>query len=215
MDKNLDLKELERKAFRSTFQDGLWDIFLGLIFTQFAIAPLLTDIGMGDLGSSAVFVPVYILAFLLLRYGKKYITLPRMGLVRYGNYRKKSIKKMIFLCNIMLFLGLIAGLFAFTKSDIKLSEWIFPGFFSAMLLLGFSMAAYYLKLSRLFLYGLLLSFSIPIGELLYRYEGASHHGFPIVFSIASITIISIGVVLLIRFLRNYPNPTTESADVQI
>ena len=27
----INLKELERKAFRSTYQDGLWDMYFGLI----------------------------------------------------------------------------------------------------------------------------------------------------------------------------------------
>jgi len=31
MTDNLDLKELEKKAWRSTFQDGLWDIYFGLL----------------------------------------------------------------------------------------------------------------------------------------------------------------------------------------
>ena len=26
---NINLKKLEQKAFRSVFQDGLWDIFIG------------------------------------------------------------------------------------------------------------------------------------------------------------------------------------------
>ena len=28
MNTQLNLKELERKAFRSTYQDGLWDLYL-------------------------------------------------------------------------------------------------------------------------------------------------------------------------------------------
>ena len=35
MSTQLNLKEIERKAFRSTYQDGLWDIHLGLIFVRF------------------------------------------------------------------------------------------------------------------------------------------------------------------------------------
>ncbi|MFH1941178.1 MAG: hypothetical protein ABIL68_03660, partial [bacterium] len=62
----LDLKALEKKTFRSTFEDGLWDIFIGLIFLQFAVAPLLNDLGLGDFWSSFVFLPVYLIAMVLL-----------------------------------------------------------------------------------------------------------------------------------------------------
>ena len=31
MNTQLSLKEVERKAFRATYQDGLWDLYFGLI----------------------------------------------------------------------------------------------------------------------------------------------------------------------------------------
>ena len=37
MTQALDLKELERLAFRRTYQDGLYDIYLGGIFVSFAV----------------------------------------------------------------------------------------------------------------------------------------------------------------------------------
>ena len=37
----IDLQDLERKAFRSNFQDGLWDIFLGLMLVQMCFGPIL------------------------------------------------------------------------------------------------------------------------------------------------------------------------------
>ena len=33
----INLKEIERKAFRSTYQDGLWDIYFGLIVVGMSI----------------------------------------------------------------------------------------------------------------------------------------------------------------------------------
>lgn len=32
MTEKVDLRELEKKAWKSTFQDGLWDIYFGLLF---------------------------------------------------------------------------------------------------------------------------------------------------------------------------------------
>ena len=39
MSQEVDLKEAERKVFRSTFQDGLVEIMLGSVVLMFAIAP--------------------------------------------------------------------------------------------------------------------------------------------------------------------------------
>ena len=56
MSRQLSLKEAERKAFRTKYDDGLWDILLGCFFSMFAIAPFLSA-SLGDFWSSAVFVP--------------------------------------------------------------------------------------------------------------------------------------------------------------
>ena len=37
MSTQLNLKEIERKAFRSTYQDGLWDLFFGLVVVGMAL----------------------------------------------------------------------------------------------------------------------------------------------------------------------------------
>ena len=39
---DIDMKELELKAWKSTFQDGLWDILLGFIFFIPAVLPLIS-----------------------------------------------------------------------------------------------------------------------------------------------------------------------------
>ena len=56
MTAEISLKEAERKVFKATFQDGMWDIFIGCIVLQFAIAPLLSS-KLGDFWSSVIFLP--------------------------------------------------------------------------------------------------------------------------------------------------------------
>ena len=204
MSNEVDLKELERRAFRSTFQDGIWDIFIGLAVLQFVFILFLNDLGLGDFWSSFAVLPVYIIALFLLRIGKKYITTPRVGIVKYGQARKKKLKKIIVICNIVLLIGLFAGLLSYVLFDKISSKWIFPMFFSITILLGFSLGAYFLDFTRLYVYGFLVSISIPVGELLYKYAGASHHGFPIVFGISGGSILIIGIAHFINFLKKYP-----------
>jgi hypothetical protein len=41
MSQSISLKELERKAFRSTFQDGLWDMYLGFLLLMMGMGLVL------------------------------------------------------------------------------------------------------------------------------------------------------------------------------
>jgi hypothetical protein len=202
MQNSLNLKEAERKAFRVTFQDGLWDMFIGLMLLQFAIAPLLTDLGWGDFWSSFALLPVYLLALLGLRFVKNTVTLPRAGLVKYHEQRVKKVSKLTTVMTIILFLGLIFGLIFFVADNIN--DWFFPIAFSAIALICFSTAAYYLDFPRLYAYGMLTALSPLAGQILYETWGASHHGFPITFGISSAVMIAIGICLFIRFLLAYP-----------
>jgi len=211
----IDLNELERQIFRSTFDDGLIDIFIGVILSQFAITPLLTDLGWGDFWSSAVFAPVFVIILGGILLLKKYLIIPRLGAVKLAPKRKSRLKLLLLSVNILLIIGIIAGIFFFKFSS-KLHIWMAPAFFCLMLLCGFSVAAYLLNLTRFYIYGVLNGAAVIAGELLFRYAGVFHHGFPKVFGVTSSIMIIIGIVLFARFLQRYPksNPDlTNQGDV--
>ena len=42
MAEDLDLNELERKAFRSTFQDGIWDLYIAGMMLNVALLKTMT-----------------------------------------------------------------------------------------------------------------------------------------------------------------------------
>lgn len=199
----INLKELERKAFRSVFQDGLWDIFIGFLLTQFAIAPLLSEHGLGDFWSSAVLLPIYMIVLTCVMLLKKYVVALKLGMVQFSKKRKSKLKKLILMTNMILFIGIIAGAFFVDLSSLNI-KWLFPVTFSLILLSGFSIAGYLLDLTRFYVYGVLNSLAVVVGELLYQFAGASHHGFPIVFGVTSSIMIITGIILFVSFVRKYP-----------
>ncbi len=209
----ISLKEAERRAFRATFQDGLWDILIGCIFLQFAVGPSLTDFGLGDFWSSMLFLPFYLLVYAGVRAGKKYIVAPRIGLVTYHQTRRARLKKVQVIALIILVIGLIVGIVAFINIS-SLSGWIFPALFSLVILVWFSSAAYFLDFSRLYIYAVMTSLAPLVGELLFRYAGAVHHGYPIVFGFSAAVMIGTGLILFVRFLRDYPIPQEATPDDQ-
>ena len=204
MKNSLNLSAAERKAFGLTFQDGLWDIFIGLMMLQFVIAPLLSDLGWGDFWSSFALLPIYLLALLGMLNLKKTVTAPRVGLVKYHQQRVKKISKLIIVLTVILFLGLIFGLIFFVVDNIN--DWFFPIAFSVIVLISFGSAVYFLDFPRLFFYGILTALSPLVGQFLYISWGAAHHGFPITFGFSGAVMITIGVYLFIRFLIDYPLP---------
>ena len=99
----IDLKQIERKAFRSTYQDGLWDIYWGLIVVCMAFF-----IARPEEGYSAwnIFMMLgsFLVSYSLFWVGKKFITLPRMGQVAFGPARKMKKNTLAFiLCVLILF----------------------------------------------------------------------------------------------------------------
>jgi hypothetical protein len=203
MPHKISLKEVERKAFTTTFQDGLWDIFIGCFTLQFAIGPMLP---LGDFWSSAVFLPFFALVFVVLRLIRKYVVVPRAGRVKFGSWRRTRLIKFNVVIFVVLTFSLILGALSFVQFD-AVPGWVHTARFSLVFLIVYCVAAYFLDFTRLYIYGILVALSPVIGELLYVYLKAPHHGFPITFGLASGIILLTGLVLFVRFLRSHAMPT--------
>jgi hypothetical protein len=200
----ISLKEAERKAFRTTLNDGLVDIFLGCFLLMFVIALYLSD-SLGDFWSSAVFLPFLALVYLAIWLIRRYVVTPRIGMVKFGQARKAKLAKFTVVMLVINVVALILG------SVAALSFGSVPGqmisiLFGLILLMGFSIAAYFLHFNRLYIYGLLVGLSPLIGEWLWTHGYATHHGFPITFGTSSGIMILVGLAVFIRLLHNNPVP---------
>ena len=206
MSQKISLKEIERKVFTSTFQDGVWDIVLGLWLLTMGIAPLLEKtMPLSDWWIMILSVPV----MLVLWSGKKFITIPRMGLVKFGPNRKSLLRLMLTIVSVTLFLSLFLGvLFATNRISSELTTWIsMPVIVWVVLfIVGFSAAAYFLNLNRLYAYGVLFAVTLPARIILKQIPDLRDISLCAYFVSAGI-ILLIGTTILIRFLRNHPIPT--------
>lgn len=209
MDSN-QLKTFEQKAYRTTFTDGLWDVMLGCFVLLFAVAPLLSQ-KLGDFWSSMIFLPFWGLVYLIIWLLRKNVVALRLGTVTFSQKRQQKIKKttrtMLFVNVLVLTIGLITAL---STGDLA-SRWPLI-IVSGLILLGFSLAAYMLDYPRLYFYGILLFVAPLLGEWLSTNYGISHHGFPLVFGVASGLILLIGLIQFLRMLTIKPatqSPFTE------
>jgi hypothetical protein len=202
MSEKISLKEVERKAYRTLYEDGLWDILLGCFTLMFAVAPLLSG-SLGDFWSSMIFLPFWGLVFLAIWLLRRYVVRPRLGEVRLGRARQARLLKFNLTMLVLNLIALALGVYAAANFG-AVHETLLPVVFALCLLFGFSLAAYFLELPRLFVYGLLIALCPLVGEWLYQTRGAAHHGYPITFGFVSALIILSGVVRFVRFLRANP-----------
>jgi hypothetical protein len=202
-----NLTEIEKKAYRSTFQDGLWDIFLGSQLLILSVSALLSNMGLTKKLHMGLLILLQVLVVLAFTIGKRRITIPRMGFVKFGPKRKRKIKK----SRVILLISVVAGVVVFLVASAFIQS--NPAGRSKLLLLApvawvinsvviFSLLAYYMDFTRLYLYGVLFALPVPVGIAIKQFtdQNLNH----VVFAVPGIAMLIVGTVLLVRFLRDYP-----------
>jgi len=191
MNAPFNLKELERKAFRSFYQDGIWDIFFGLMMLAMYASTVFDNSGNKALKIlPMIFLEIFAMFFLI--YGKKQITTPRLGHVVFGPKRKRRLVY-IFIVNLV---ALVAGVVLYGVNDLlslnlAQSELIAPLGMGVWIAFLTSIMAYFLDFDRLYIYALIYGSTFAAVLLL---------DLPILFLVAALLILIPGGVIFFRFL---------------
>lgn len=200
----LSLKDIERKAYRSTFEDGIYDIQFGVLFLVFALISVLESINISRfIGYTFLIIPL-IIPWL----GKRFITIPRMGSVEFRNERKLRKKIAILIGAIALFLTIPLLIMIISENISGIIGWKLIVIFAMPI---FVIAVYSSDFPRLYIYAGLLIAGALISEFLYDSLGTPFNNL-FSFGLPGIFITAIGIYLLIKFIRSYPQ--NEVADVE-
>jgi hypothetical protein len=211
MTENIDLKDLEKRAWRSTFQDGLWDLYFGLLFIGMGIYTIPQLFGLDNTLILIMILFIWDFSLVpLLAIGKKLITIPRMGFVKFGRKRVvKKVKLAIFLL-FMVGLNVIFLFLPLSGLNIRLNA------FTTMLIIGtlfitvpICVIAYFLQFERLYLIAIMGGLGLSLAELLRPIVGSPLHYIITFCSIGGIITIW-GIVIFIRFLKEYPSPKNQA-----
>jgi hypothetical protein len=211
MSTQLDLKEIERKAFRSTYQDGLWDILYGLMVVCMSFYLYRPADGNSPM-NIILMVLMFSVVYGLFVAGKKYLTLPRMGQVRFGAMRKQKNRTLAIILAVFILIHVgIVGLTAFgwlsPEASTKLNDFLNkPGSNLSGLLVvaaigslivgtSFIVIAYFKDFPR----GYYIAVMMALAVFLMIYLNQPVHSL-----IIGGLIILPGLVLLVRFLKTYP-----------
>ena len=207
-----DLRDLERRTFRTVTDDGLWDVLIAGVLGMLAIAPLLSG-ALGDLWSSAIVAPVWLIIYLIIRAVRRRIVIPRVGTVRFGKERTRRLLRfslvMLAVNVVALILGVVAAVAAQRDSvDLGDESIGYPVALAlgVVLLAGFSVGAHVAAIPRYYLYGLMLATAPLVGEWLWRHDLSSHHGYPIVFGVGAAIVFVTGLARFGAHLRAHPLP---------
>ena len=208
MSHTIDLKELEKKAYRSFFEDGIWDIYLGLMLLVIGGGPALLALGASVMWAASAPLAAAVLGMLIFYGGKKHLTVPRLGAVQFGAARRLGRKKTSLVLACSALVGVALLVLAATRSLSSLGLAGVPTvaiIFAANCLVVFGLGAYYLDFGRLYVYGLLYAVPFPLAVVLAeRWSAAA--GFIVAYALSAAPMMLVGSILLVRFLRRYAVP---------
>lgn len=218
MEQQIDLKKLERKVWTSFFEDGIWDIYLGMLLGAMAFGVLLNDVGAPESTQMIVYLVFIGIAVLFLWAGKRYITAPRIGHVVYGPKGKARKTKATIILAVSVLVGLMAFVIAGLSAKGNLPEslpvdLLLPAIWVGNMIIVFSLAAYFLRFNRLYLIGAMFAIAVPLDILL---TTLTHRDLtPVAFGVPALVILVVGVLVLARFLQKYPIPKREASNSEV
>jgi hypothetical protein len=201
------IKEIEKRAYRATFDDGIYDILFGAAFLILAWISALSALGLPKLYGYGLVVILPLIPLL----GKKYISTPRLGAVEFGPRRTSKKRFVLVLCVAILFLQMpllmktgAVGFFAGMGENLKIP--VMAAMVIAPLLV---LAAYFIDYPRMYIYAAVLFVSIPHAAVVYDFVGEPVNSL-ISFGLPGLAILAYGLVLLNQFTKKYPLPKPEA-----
>jgi hypothetical protein len=204
MDTKSFLGSIENKAYRSFYKDGLMDMFFGLILIGVGLNVLRLQMGMDTSLFITLAVMLLIPAFLLARL---LITRPRLGYVKFREKRKKrkALALIIAIITQILFGFLLWTSFTGRGNDALLQKLINPYTEFIFIVIVFSLIGWLIDYNRFYLIGFAAGTGLQLSEV-FENSTASVVCVYLSFGLAGIFLTILGLILFIRFLREYPVP---------
>ena len=216
MSTSINLKELERKAFLRTYEDGLYEIYLGGMLISFSVFAF--NIFPGETFESITALVLYLcgmaLSGLVYWLGKKYITLPRIGLVKFGQPRQKRTRDLVVVLSIIVGVQVMVvllqfGVLAIPTLHARVAPYLGdPGGMQLIVAIaaalfvapGMLMIAYFTEIPGGYYHAAVLSIAIFMMIIFNQAWWMVAGGFFILLP---------GVVHFVRFLQKYPLPSVD------
>jgi hypothetical protein len=197
MHENVDLKQIKKKVYMSYFQDGLWDILLGIYLIGWGIS-IWQDL-VAVMGGMWVVIYFSVLGI------KRAVVYPRSGYIKLNESRKQHMRMAILGAALFLLGFAVFGIFAFNTRPEWLNDY-FMFLLITMMAVVIALLGYWWRVTRWYGYSL-ITFTGAVGQQWLNMPPE------LGFFIPGGIIVIYGIGLFIGFMRKYPKPDREEQDV--
>ena len=208
MTEPIDLKTLEKKVIRTYYEGGAFEIIFGSMFFGMSFGPYFRE-NLPEPWRYFLWPLLVIgIVILLSTIIKNFITKPRMGIVKLLA-KKKSTKRKLLIFIIINTIILVICLFL-TISGIFFAIPI-KGYLIGLIIgllfitLPLSIIGYLIQSARMYIVGFLGGITIFLVEFLIPFIGI-FLAYIFSYGLIGIILLFIGILVLIRFIKNYPLP---------
>ena len=211
MSLDTDMKRIQRKTYISYFQDGLWDVLLGLFFLMWGLmmlADIASMVGVEFVILSVMRTVIIVALFLYpaIWAVKKWAAYSRIGYVKLRKAEEQKIgARLTATVVIAVLLGVLMLLLVYSGGVPQWFDSYFIVCFGGILAAAVGLIAYWLKVNHWYAYAVLIFSAFALQPWL---QTPLHYSF---IASGSIVLLS-GLVLLIRFICKYPKPAEEGFD---
>jgi hypothetical protein len=216
MNRTIDLDNAEKQVVSlAAFEDGIWEIYLGLFFVLMSFYSLTREM-LGPILNAVFILGTLLLLAGLAWFAKKQISQPRIGVVKFGIKAKKKIKA----ANIILLVLVLATFVLLILSANSLideptwrylpqwlSDFDIDMIFALVTVSIFYLIGYHTGTARFYLHGVLLGVGNFATTVLFAYSDVKF-GWPI--ALAGLIVAGIGTSILVKFLQTHPLPVEET-----
>jgi len=192
----IDIKEMERRAYKAMQSDGVTEILLGLV--------LLVTGGTWGSGTTGVFT-VFIILYMrkVLEYIKEKVTYPRVGYAKLPEENSAETGKgiLLFMVAVLIVMGIGIVLFYGGLTSHLIYQWL-PTFFGLMMLGAFT---YMRGKTGDPIYLAYIAYSVLTGVAFSLIDfGDWKAGFTLYLVLLGATFMLVGAVRMALFMRRYP-----------
>lgn len=212
MAKTFNLQEAEKHVFRQAiFEDGIWEIFLGSTFFLMSFYALTREF-LGPVINAILILGVIFALVGLAWLTKKYLVLPRVGMVKFGKRTVRKIKTANLITwglVILTFALMIVGSKTILQEPVwqKLPQWVSDFdvdlVFALIIIAFFGAIAYSMGVPRFYVHGTLIGVANFISAVMQVYYGSLFQ-WPV--ALAGFLIMAVGIYILSIFLKEHPIP---------
>ena len=186
----VDLEHVEQQVWTAYFADGLWEIFLATLMLTTFLRTYTNSLWAYLLMAGGILAMVI---------GKKRITEPRLGRVKFGPHREARRSTLMVIILVVVVASAVLLVLPQMGVDMRMGNWVGIAL-AGMVTAVFLVTAYLLNFRRMYGYAGLIGGAIFITEVWGEAAGMWAH------LIGGLLLLAAGLFLLVQFLRRYDIP---------